>query len=129
MEGLKMNITEKLNEGVATLTSTVKSGVDTCVLEGKILDRQNKIKKLTKEIGNLAIFRLDAGEQMGSEIMERYSTISELRKEIEALENTKGAPSAVCPKCGEKVSAGMSFCGKCGAELNTDDAAETEEVE
>jgi ribosomal protein L40E len=113
-----MSFTGKLNEGVATIASTVKTGVDHCMLEGKILEQQKKIKQLTREIGNLTIFRLDEGEEMSPEIMERYSAIQEARNEIAELEKGKDGDVSLCPKCGAKISAGMKYCGKCGAELS-----------
>jgi hypothetical protein len=115
--GFQMEFTDKLNEGVATLTNTVKSGVDTCLLEGKILDRKKKIRQLTKEIGNLAIVKLDEGEEMSPEIMERYSAIVEMRKEIADLEKGKDSANPICPKCGAKILEGMKYCGNCGASL------------
>jgi ribosomal protein L37AE/L43A len=115
-----MQFTDRLNEGVATVASTVKSGVDTCLQEGKILDKKKKIRKLTKEIGKLTVLRLDDGEGMAPEIMERYSAILEARREIEEIESGNDSSVVVCPKCGAKVADGMSFCGNCGAEIAAD---------
>jgi hypothetical protein len=115
-----MEFTEKLNAGVASLANTIKTGIDTCAAEGKILEQQKKIKQLTKEIGNLVVVKLDEGEEMSPEIMERYEAIVEIRDAIDALEKGKsnaGAPADVCPKCGGKISEGMKFCGNCGADL------------
>jgi NADH pyrophosphatase NudC (nudix superfamily) len=124
-----MEFTEKLNAGVSSLASTIKTGIDTCAAEGKILEQQKKIKQLTKEIGNLVVVKLDEGEEMSPEIMERYKAIVEIRDVIDELEKGKsnaGAPAAVCPKCGGKISDGMKFCGNCGADL-TEAAAAVEE--
>lgn len=40
----------------------IQSGVDSCKLEGKISEQHHLIKKLKKEIGNLVIQHLDAGD-------------------------------------------------------------------
>jgi hypothetical protein len=127
-----MEFSDKFNEGVATVASTVKSGVDICLLEGKILEKKKRIKKLTKEIGNLAVINLDCGAVMSPEITERYAAIKEAREEIEDLESGKAGNSSdenVCPSCGEKVAEGMKFCGSCGAEVGEKAEETAEEAE
>jgi hypothetical protein len=122
-----MEFTDKFNEGVATVANTVKTGVDTCLLEGKILDRKKRIKKLTREIGNLAVINLDCGVEMSPEIMERYAAIKDIRAEIEEIESGKTSSNdVVCSNCGEKVADGMKFCGNCGSEVGAESEAAAE---
>lgn len=123
---MKEKIMGTLSAGMASMKKGMQSGVDSCKLEGKIAEQQKLIKKLTKEIGNLTIVRLEAGDEMCSEIMERFQAIKEAKAEIEALEKGRKIVKIVCPSCGAKTSAKMNYCGKCGAELR---AAEKEKVE
>lgn len=112
-----MSFTGKLNAGMASFTASVKNGVDNYKLDGKITEQKNKIKNLTKEIGNLVIVRLEAGDEMSPEIMERYSAIQEAKDMIETLEKERKVTKAVCPSCGTKTSIEMKYCGKCGASM------------
>lgn len=112
-----MSFTEKFNAEMSNITKIMKNGVDNCKLEGKIAEQQMKIKSLIKEIGNLALVRLDEGDEMCPEIMERYSAIKVARETIEALKKEKKTTKVVCPSCGEKTFSDMSYCGKCGASL------------
>ena len=112
-----MSFTEKLNEEVSNIARTMKNGVDNCKIEGKIAEQQLKIKSLTKEIGNLAVLRLDERDEMSPEIMERYEAIKVARETIEKLKGEKKYSKVECPNCGEKTSAEMNYCGKCGANL------------
>lgn len=112
-----MSLTGKLNAGMSSVVKTMKNGVDNCKLDGKIAEQQNKIKTLTGEIGNLVIIRLEAGDEMSPEIMERYALIQEARELIKTLEKEKKVTKSVCPKCGAKTSVSMSYCGKCGSSM------------
>lgn len=112
-----MNFTGKFNASMAKMSRTMKNGVDNCKLDGKIAEQQKKIKVLTKEIGNLALVRLDAGDEMSPEIMERFEAIKEARAEITALEGERKKASIACPKCGAKTTGDMRYCGKCGADM------------
>lgn len=112
-----MNLTGKLNAGMANFAQSMKNGADNCKLDGKIAEQQRKIKGLIKEIGNLAVMRLDAGDEMSPEIMERYAAIKEAKEMISELEKERKVSSAVCPSCGAKTSIGMKYCGKCGANM------------
>ena len=113
-----MNFTGKLNAGMANIAKRMKKGVDNCKVDGKIAEQQKKIKVLTKEIGNLTIVRLEAGDEMSPEIMERYSAIKDAKAMIAALENEKKTTTVVCPKCGAKVSIEMNYCGICGTSID-----------
>lgn len=112
-----MSLTGKLNAGMSSVAKNMKNGVDNCKLDGKIVEQQNKIKELAGEIGNLVIVRLEAGDEMSPEIMERYAVIQEAREIIKTLEKEKKVTKAVCPKCGAKTSVSMSYCGKCGSNI------------
>lgn len=112
-----MNFTGKLNASMTKVARTMKNGVDNCKLDGKIAEQQKKIRVLTKEIGNLAIVRLDAGEEMSPEIMERYCVIEEAREAIATLEKERKKISVKCPDCGARTASDMQYCGKCGAEI------------
>lgn len=72
-----MDFTGRLNAGMTIFAQGMKNGADNCKLDGKIAEQQRKIKVLIKEIGNLAVVRLEAGDEMSPEIMERYSAIQE----------------------------------------------------
>lgn len=112
-----MKFTGKLNAGMANFAQSMKNGADNCKLDGKIAEQQRKIKELIKEIGNLAVLRLEAGDEMSPEIMERYSAIKEAKEKISELETERKVSSAVCPSCGAKTSVGMKYCGRCGASM------------
>jgi Zn finger protein HypA/HybF involved in hydrogenase expression len=113
-----MSITGKLNAGMADFAKSMKTGTANCRLDGKIAEQEKKIKTLTKEIGNLALVRLEEGDVMSPEIMERYSAIQKAREEIAGLEQEKSVSAAKCPRCGAKTSADMKYCGKCGAAMS-----------
>lgn len=112
-----MNFTGKLNAGMSNFAKSMKDGAENCKLDGKIAEQEKIIKVLTKEIGNLALVRLETGDEMCPEIMERYSAIQEAREEILRLEKDKKTAKAVCPNCGAKTSIDMKYCGKCGANM------------
>lgn len=112
-----MNFTGTINSGMSKLSRSMKNGVDNCKLNGKIADEQKKIKMLTREIGSLAIVRLEAGDEMCPEIMERYTAIKEAKEKIAEIEKGRKRSTIVCQDCGAKTSINMNFCGSCGAEL------------
>lgn len=112
-----MKLTGKLNAGMASFAQSMKNGADNCKLDGEIAKQQRKIKELIKEIGNLAVVRLEAGDEMSPEIMERYTAVKEAKEKISELEKERKISSAVCPSCGAKTSIGMKYCGKCGANM------------
>lgn len=112
-----MDIKSKMNAGVASIAKTMKSGVDNCKLDTQIAEQQKKIKVLTREIGNLALVRLEAGDEMSPEIMERFEAIKEAKETIETLRKEKKKYTVVCPSCGTKTSAQMKYCGMCGSVL------------
>ncbi|MBQ9926801.1 MAG: zinc ribbon domain-containing protein [Lachnospiraceae bacterium] len=112
-----MSFTGTVNAGMAKFTKSMKNGVDNCKADGKIAEQQKKIKVLTKEIGNLTLVRLEAGEEMCPEIMERYSAIKEAEEVISTLKREKIKTTVVCQKCGAKTSADMKYCGACGTSL------------
>lgn len=125
---MKEKIMGTLSAGLTSMKKGMQDGVDSCKLEGKIAEQQKRIKKLTKEIGNLTIVRLEAGDEMSPEIMERFQAIKEARDEIERLEKGRKIVKAVCPNCGHKTSAKMNYCGKCGAVLKEAEIFETKEA-
>ena len=112
-----MKLTGKVSAGMANWAKSMKDGVDNCKLDGKIAEQEKLIKELTKEIGNLAVMSLEAGAEMGPEIMERYTAIREAKEAILVLENERKRKTIVCPSCGAKTAVGMKFCGNCGVNL------------
>lgn len=112
-----MSFTGTVNAGMSKFTQSMKNGANNCKLDGKIAEQQKKIKQLTKEIGNLTVIRLEAGDEMCPEIMERYSVIKEARERILELEKEKKITTIICPNCEAKTSADMKYCGVCGAGL------------
>lgn len=112
-----MEFAGKVNAGMAKIAKSMKNGVDNYKVDGKIAEQQKKIKALTKEIGNLTLVRLEAGDEMCPEIMERYSAIKEAKEMIYALEGEKKRTTIMCPKCGAKTSIDMKYCGVCGANM------------
>lgn len=110
-----MDFTGTVNAGMAKFAKSMKNGVDNCKVEGKIAEQQKKIKILTREIGNLALVRLEAGDEMCPEIMERYSAIKEAKEMITTLEKEKKKTTIMCQECGAKTSVDMKYCGVCGS--------------
>ena len=100
-----MNLTGKLNAGMANLAKNMRNGVDNYKVDGKIAEQESKIKALRKEIGNLVLIRLEAGDEMSPEIMERYAAIKEAKEMIATLEIEKKTTPVVCPNCGAKTFA------------------------
>lgn len=112
-----MSFTGTANAGMAKFVKSMKNGVDNCKVDGKIAEQQNIIQSLTREIGNLAVLHLEAGEEMSPDIMERYFAIREAKEIIAELEKEKKRTTIICPVCGAKTSVGMQYCGVCGVEL------------
>lgn len=109
-----MNFTGTLNAGMAKFAKGMKNGADNYKADGKIAEQQKKIRMLTKEIGNLTVVRLEAGEEMSPEIMERYAAIKEAKEMISTLRKDKKRTTTVCRSCGAKTSIDMKYCGVCG---------------
>lgn len=112
-----MDITATINAGMKRTVRNMKNSVDNCRTDGKIAEQQRKIKVLTREIGNLALLRLEAGDEMSPEIMERYKAIKTAKEEITSLKSEKKRATIICQECGSKTSADMKYCGVCGAGL------------
>ena len=112
-----MNVTGTINAGMSKMTRSMRNSVDNCKTDGKIVEQRKKIKALTKEIGNLVLVRLEAGDEMSPEIMERYEAIKEAKEAIAALESEKKKTTVICKECGAKTSIGMKYCGMCGTSL------------
>ena len=109
-----MNITGTVNAGMRKMADGMKNGVNNCKVDGKIAEQQKRIKMLTKEIGNLALVRLEAGDEMCPEIMERYEVIKDAKEEIVVLQSEKKKSTVVCKECGAKTFIDMKYCGVCG---------------
>ena len=112
-----MDVTGTINAGMAKAVKSMKNGVDNCKTDVKIAEQQKKIKALTREIGNLALVRLEAGDEMSPEIMERYEAIKAAQEEINALESGKKKSTIICQECGAKTAVDMKYCGVCGTSL------------
>ena len=112
-----MNITGTINAGVTKIAGSMKNSVNNCKVDGKIAEQEKKIKTLIREIGNLALVRLEAGDEMCPEIMERYEAIKAAKEEIAVLNNEKKKTKVICQACGAKTSSTMKYCGTCGASL------------
>lgn len=110
-----MNFAGTVNAGVSKLAKSMKNSVSNCRTEGKIAEQQKKIKVLTREIGNLTLVRLEAGDEMSTEIMERYAAIKEAKEMISTLKQEKKKTAIVCQECGKKTSVDMKYCGVCGS--------------
>lgn len=84
-----MDITGTINAEMSKMARSMRNGIDNCKTDGKIAEKQKLIKSLTREIGNLALVRLEAGDEMSPEIMERYEAIKAAKEEISVLESEK----------------------------------------
>ena len=109
-----MNVTGTINAGMSKVARCMRNSVDNCKTEGKITEQKKIIKTLTREIGNLAVVRLEAGDEMCPEIMERYNAIKAAKEEIVVLESGKKKATVDCQQCGAKTSVDMKYCGVCG---------------
>lgn len=112
-----MSLTGRFYADMAGMADFIKGGADDCILDGRIAEQQRQIRKLTEEIGNLAVLKLEEGAEMAPEIMERYEVIKEAKQKIEEMKSEKKSAFQECPECGAKVSMNMKYCGQCGAEL------------
>lgn len=112
-----MKFAGKMNEMTTSAINTMKNSAESLKLEGRIAGEEKKIRALITEIGNLTLLRLDAGEQMSAEIMERYAAIEAARKKIMAATEEIPVTKVVCPVCGAKTASGMHYCGACGTAL------------
>ena len=109
-----MNVTGTIHAGMTKMARGMRNGVDNYKLDGKIAEQQKKVKDLTREIGNLALVRLEAGDEMCPEIMERYEVIKDAKEEIVVLQSEKKKSTVVCKECGAKTFIDMKYCGVCG---------------
>ena len=109
-----MNVTGTINAGMSKAARCMKNSVDNCKTDGKIAEQKKIIKTLTREIGNLALVRLEAGDEMCPEIMERFEAVKAAREEITVLESGKKKITVICQECGAKTSIDMKYCGVCG---------------
>ena len=109
-----MDITGTINAGMSKMAKSMRNGMNNCKTDGKIAEKQKLIKSLTGEIGNLALVRLEAGDEMSPEIMERYEVIKAVKEEISVLKSEKKKSTTICRECGAKTAADMKYCGKCG---------------
>ena len=126
---MKDKIMETLNAGFESVKKGMQDGADNYKIEGKIIEQKKEIKRLTKEIGTLTILRLEAGDEMCPEIMERFDAIKAAQAEIEVLENSRKTSKLVCPGCGAKNSKRMKFCGQCGTALKQEESIVSEIVD
>ena len=113
-----MNLRERFYSDLAGMSDFLRTNADDCQIDLKIAEQERLIRKLTSEIGNLAVLNLDNGEEMSPEIMERYEIIKTAKQKIEEMRADKKSASRECPKCGAKVPSGMKYCGECGSPLN-----------
>ena len=109
-----MDVTGTINASMSKMARGMKNSVENCKLDGKIAEKQKMIKVFTKEIGNLALIRLEAGDEMSPEIMERYEAIKVAKEEISVLKSSKKKANVICQECGAKTSSEMKYCGVCG---------------
>ena len=115
-----MDVTGTINAGMSKMARRMKNSVDNCKIDGKIAEKQKMIKTLTREMGNLTLVRLEAGDEMCPEIMERYKAIKDAKEEIAALQSEKKKSTVVCKECGAKTSIEMKYCGVCGTCLQNE---------
>lgn len=111
------NIMGKAYAGTARAVSGMKTANANLKQDGKVADAEKIIHTMTREIGNLTVIMLDGDRSVGPDIKERYEAILEARKTIAAAEAGKVHAKTVCPHCGKKTTAGMHYCGWCGALL------------
>ena len=107
----------KCSAGMASAWNGMKRAAGSTKQEGKIAEAERRIARMTAEIGNLAVLKLDAGAEFGEDIAERYNVILEARKAIEDSQAEKETAVVTCPHCGKRTTPGMRFCGNCGQEL------------
>ena len=62
-----MDVTGTINAGMTKMARSMRNSVDNCKADGKIAEQRKIIKALTREIGNLALLRLEAGDEMSPE--------------------------------------------------------------
>lgn len=110
-----MKVTGTINAEMLKMARSMKNSVDNCKIDGKIAEKQKMITILKKEIGNLALVRLEAGDEMAPEIMERYEAIKSAKEEISILQSEKKKLTVTCPECGAKTVIEMNYCGACGS--------------
>jgi len=85
------------------------------------MQQGKEIHDLTVEIGRLTVMSLDKKKNLGPEILERYDAICAARVAIADAEKQRVNAKIVCPKCGKKTTAGMRYCGFCGAKISEDE--------
>ncbi len=121
-----MTLETKIRAAASGVARDVKNAVASCKLDGTIAAEEKTIEELTREIGTLAIHTLDSGATMAPEIMERYDAVKAARDAIHTAKSEKRAVKvkAACPVCGAKTTAGMRFCGVCGACVEDPENAE-----
>ena len=111
------NVWGKMVSGTAGAAVGVKRAAHNAKQDGKVEDARKHIAALTYEIGRLTVRGMDCGCAFEGPVAERYQKIQAEREEIRRHEAEKRRAKEVCPHCGEKVIAGMRYCGACGEEL------------
>lgn len=112
-----MKFTGKVSSGMSSAGQSMKNSVESYKLAGVVATEEKKICALTAEIGRLALLQLDAGDQMGPQMMERYTAIDAARQRVKTATAEMPTSKVICPKCSGKTILGMQFCGNCGAPL------------
>ena len=107
----------KCGAGIASAWNGMKRTAGNTKQDGKIADAESEIARMTREIGNLTVLKLDEGLDLGEEVQERYDAIRAAREMIAAAEADKKHTRVTCPHCGHRTSAKMRFCGVCGKKL------------
>lgn len=107
----------KMISGTAGAAVGVKRAGHNAKQDGKIEDARKHVRALTYEVGRLTVRAMDNNSDVTGPVSERYEKIKAARAEIRTLEAAKRRTKTVCPHCGEKVVAGMRYCGACGEEL------------
>ena len=115
---MTLSITGNFYADMAGIADLIKGSADDYILDGNIVEQQKIIRKLTEEIGNLTLLKLEEGEEMSPEVMERYEVIKEAKQKIEEMKADKKTVFVECPECGAKASVNMKYCGSCGSALN-----------
>ncbi len=113
-----MGFKENVGNVMSKVVRFMKNQVENIKIYFHISEQKRKINELTKEIGDLAIKRLESGYELSPEIMVCYSSIIDSKNMINMLKKDIKVSKVACPKCGEKNHVDMNYCGKCGANVN-----------
>ncbi len=113
-------VKEKASELTVSAVKTSGMVAQTVKSNFAIADKEQEIKRVMREIGNMMYDAYKNGEEADAEkLAEKCILLDDYFAEIEDIKDKLNEIKNVveCPACGEKVKDNHNFCPKCGEKL------------